>query len=182
MSQPRKTDLILCSVDPATQRNLEGFSISICKEAKKRGWYASADWTKAGIKIHLQNHDQRRLAEIVQALILGAQKDSWTLAIIEKPCRCPTSEEEETKQVDSGQIKWGSLIHEKLTLKLLDRLPQGAFVVSNLFNGTHSIFAEQVLSRRNRRSVWLRAKQAHAAGRLCNVLWSREDFDRYRSR
>jgi hypothetical protein len=80
---------------------------------------------------------------MVQALVRAAEKDGWTLTIIEKSA---PSEAEQAESADSGQIQWGALIHEKLTRKLLNRLPEGAFVVSNCFAGSESIFAECVPS------------------------------------
>ena len=176
---PTKTDLFICSPEPNIRQNIEGASVSICKEAEKRGWYASGRWSKTGIRIRLQNHDKRALADMVQALVRCAEKDCWTLTIIEKSSPL---EAEQADQAGPGQIQWGALIHEKLTRKLLNRLPEGAFVVSNCFAGSESIFAERVPPMRYRAPFWHKAKHARAVGRVCHILWSEEDFDRYRYR
>jgi hypothetical protein len=76
-----KTDLFLCSPEPNTRQGLEGFSVSICKEAEKRGWYASARWIEDGIRIRLQNHDPHALAEMMQALAQGAEKGEGELDV-----------------------------------------------------------------------------------------------------
>src|SRR5262249_44585075 len=148
----------------------------IRNEAKKRGWYASARWIEDGIRIRLQNHDPRALAEMMQALVERAEKDRSTLTIVEKSA----PEAEHVEPTDSGKIQWGALIHEKLSLNLLSKLPEGAFVVSNCFAGSESIFAERVPAIRYRVLLWEKAKHSRAAGRTCHVLWSEKDFDRYR--
>src|SRR6266567_4976918 len=73
-----ETELFLCSPNSKTRRDLEGFSVSICSEAKERGWYTSASWIKNGIRIRLQNYDQLALTEILHALTRAAEKDGCT--------------------------------------------------------------------------------------------------------
>ena len=172
-----ETELYLYSPEPSTRRGLEGVGLSISKQAEKRGWYASARWVDGGITIRLRNHDEHLLAELVQAFVRCAAKEGWTLTIVEKSA---PSEPEQVGRTEAGQIQWGALIHEKLSRKLLNSLPEGAFVVSNCFARSKSIFAERVPGMRYRPGLWQKAKDVGAAGRTCHVLWSEQDFDSYR--
>jgi hypothetical protein len=172
-----ETELCLYSPEPSTRRGLEGVGLSIRKQAEKRGWYASARWIDGGITIRLRNHDEHLLAELVQAFVRCAAKEGWTLTIVEKSV---PSEPKQVGRTESGQIQWGALIHEKLSRKLLNSLPEGAFVVSSCFAHSKSIFAERVPGMRYRSGLWQKAKDVGAAGRTCSVLWSEQDFDSYR--
>jgi hypothetical protein len=172
-----ETELYLYSPEPSTRRGLEGVGVSICKLAQKRGWYASARWIERGIAIRVHNHDEHVLAEYVQAFVRCAQKEGSTVTIVKKSV---PSQPDPVHQTDSGQIQWGALIHEKLSRKLLNSLPEGAFVVSNCFAGSKSIFAERVPGMRYKPGLWQKAKDVGAAGRTCSVLWSEQDFDNYR--
>lgn len=75
------------------------------------------------------------------------------------------------------KIPWGSVLRERLSRKLLMKLPAGAFVVSNgyrPFGGR--LFAEPVGTPESRDAQWARIRTAGAAGRLCYVIWSAAHF------
>jgi hypothetical protein len=172
-----ETELCLYSPDLSTRRELEGVGVSICKLAQKRGWYASARWIEGGIAIRVRNHDEHVLADVMQAFVRFAGKNGWRLTIVKKSV---PSQPDLVCQTDSGQIQWGALIHEKLSRKLLNSLPEGAFVVSICFAGSESIFAERVPGMRYKPGLWQKAKDVGAAGRTCSVVWSEQDFDNYK--
>lgn len=71
----------------------------------------------------------------------------------------------------------GALLREKLTRKLIVSLPSGAYVVSNIYPGGQSAFAEQLGPPRTREGSWKRAVAAGAAQRLCLVVWNADDFN-----
>lgn len=72
----------------------------------------------------------------------------------------------------------GAIVRQRLTRKFLLSLPTGAYVVSNLYPNGRSAFAEQLGDGRNRMNSWNRAVAADAAQRLCQVVWTEEEFNK----
>lgn len=67
----------------------------------------------------------------------------------------------------------------KLTKKILLAAPEGAYLVSNCFQGfstTDSIFEEIVASPQARAEQWERVVTAKADQRLCRVFASQRDY------
>lgn len=76
----------------------------------------------------------------------------------------------------TAPIPWGTLLNEKLTKRLLERLPVGAFVMSTVFGmDGRTVFAERI--GEDRLSLWKRAVTVGASGRACRVFWFQDDFE-----
>src|SRR5438552_1526176 len=43
--------VLSCPPDAATRLDIEDFAVSVCDEARKRGWKVWACWTDAGLKV-----------------------------------------------------------------------------------------------------------------------------------
>jgi len=72
-------------------------------------------------------------------------------------------------------------IRQKLTKKLLMRLPAGSFLVSNCHkaigpNMVTPVFAEKVVSLDDREWQWQRIKERGANGRTCEVYATSEEY------
>jgi hypothetical protein len=68
----------------------------------------------------------------------------------------------------------------KFTLKLLQTVPAGTFVASNILTkGGMPIFAEQVAPLGARQEQWRRIKACGAAQRMCQVFWTKEAFQNW---
>lgn len=66
----------------------------------------------------------------------------------------------------------------KLIKKILLAMPEGAYLVSNCFQGltTASVFEEIVAPPEGREEQWKRVVAARAAGRLCRVFVTQQEY------
>lgn len=73
-------------------------------------------------------------------------------------------------------IQAGEYLRSKLTKKLLNSLPVGAILVSNVFDSAcHPVFCEPVGEPRERDDVWAAAKAVGANNRMVEVVWDPAD-------
>lgn len=69
------------------------------------------------------------------------------------------------------------VISAKLTKKFFMQLPEGFYLVSNLFkNQMQSLFEEEISPPAERDQHWKRIVQAGADQRLCRVFQNKEDY------
>jgi hypothetical protein len=169
-----KTERVLfirCGPSADDRRRIEDFSVAICRHAEKLAWKAQARWTKKGILVRLRNADAALLHELVTSFTHAAERDGLSLQIAEIS-RVASKQ----WRSDNGEIPWGTIIHENLTLRLIRRLPEGALIVSNLLAGGHPILAVRISKNTIALShIWDRARRSGAAGRMCRVAWSETD-------
>ena len=85
-------------------------------------------------------------------------------------------------------LAFGSIIHERLTKRLLMMLPEGAYVLSTISKSTNafeSVFTGPVGPRSDREAVWQRAVEVGADSKICHVVWSEAELvelcDEYRA-
>jgi len=122
--------VLSCPPEPATRLDIEDFAVSVCDEARKRGWKVWACWTDAGLKVRLQNGRVQLLREFVATFVNSATKHGATMSVLEKPQPATL-----IRDIEDGPIVWGTVIHARLTRRLLCALPEGALVAFNLTAG-----------------------------------------------
>lgn len=135
----------------------------------KRGWNSSVHWINRELIIRILNPDLEVIRVYLQAFQEQAQRKGWTLAFAEgsAPGTIPNR--------DRGKIEWGSVRRERLTRTLLDRLPEGAFLASNVLSADGPVFAARIVGS-DRSILWEQAKNSGAAHRLFRLFWSEDDF------
>jgi len=79
-----------------------------------------------------------------------------------------------------AKIPWGTVLPRstRLRKRLLDLLPGSAYVVSRCAFDGRAVFAERM--GRTRAGAWRRAVEANAAGRVCYLAWTAQQFDEER--
>ena len=162
--------VLSCPPDAATRLDIEDFAVSVCDEARKRGWKVWACWTDAGLKVRLQNGRVQLLREFVATFVNSATKHGATMSVLEKPQPATL-----IRDIEDGPIVWGTVIHARLTRRLLCALPEGALVAFNLTAGDRGRFIGRVGSFQTRGEQWKRAQLAGLDGGSCRVLWSEDD-------
>jgi len=151
--------------------DLRQIGFAIQNEAKKSGASCLAGWKDGVLTIAIQGMKPSEVARLATDFTRRVMIDGKTIEITQRDeIPVPGGRWAESNLGPPG------LIRQKLTRKLLFHVPEGAFVVSNCFTGSRSIFAEELGSAETRTQAWLRAVEAGAAGRLCQVVWTQSAF------
>ena|ERR1051326_8099240 len=154
-----------------TPHDVRGIGYAIQGEAKKAGASCLAWWKDGVLTIAIQDMSPSMVARLATDFTRFVTGDGKAIEIIQRD-EIPVP----GGRLAESNLNPHALIRQKLTRKLLFDLPEGAFVVSNCFKGSHSSFAEQLGSAETRSQAWLRAVEARAAGRLCQVVWTESEF------
>jgi hypothetical protein len=119
----------------------------------------------------LDGVNESEVERLVRPYIEAVQrkKGHLTVAQVER-------ESETGKSLSSAPV----LRREKLTKRLLLTLPDGVYVISNLYPNGRSAFAEKLCPQADgagREAAWQRAVSTGAGHRLCQIVTNQEDFD-----
>ena len=148
----------------------EHFAIYLCRVARLSGGTSWAGWGRPTLKIRIQG--------IPRAQVLAAKRMIEDCALRAKLSLDLTEMETLATPLPDvvwGAIKWGTVLKQRLTKRLLLGLPPGACVVVPPLNKKMDacdpgFFA--VMEDENRKDCWRRAVQAKAAYRICRVTWA----------
>lgn len=150
----------------------ESLGLALCEEASRRergGWAGLLESGILKVRIHGMPLDDIR--PLMTAFIESIQRNGATVSLIEQQTGAtplPT--------IHAGEIPWGTVIRQKLTTRLLDLLPEGAYLVLNSYgSGGEGIFAERLGGADTREEVWRRAQLTGASNRLCRLVWTEVD-------
>ncbi len=165
--------LLTCPGEVETRRDVEDFAVSICDQARRRGWKALAQWTDGGLRVWLQNGESENLCALVQPLQAKAIELGATLSYLDEQ---PAAR---IRDIEDAPITWGTVVHARLTRDLLCALPEGAYVASDSDNADCADSLGRVGPFTVRAEQWQRAQLAGLDGGICRVLWSREDFEAF---
>ena len=133
------------------------------------GW-TEADWLKLRVQATPVERTRKAVADALENLPEPLRS---SVAVREEQEVAPTP----LPAVDTGDVPWGTVLHEKLTKRFLGLLPEGCYVLSNCYGGAEQIFSERIGPPNAREVAWRRAKIAGANGRLCRVVWTETDFN-----
>lgn len=108
----------------------------------------------------------------MNAYFAVAERTTKAVAVVEQQV-----EEAPFPNIAAGEIPWGTVLRQKLTKKLLGLLPEGAYVVSTVYNGAEKALSEKLGPPESRETVWRRATLVGANNRLCRLVWTEDDFN-----
>lgn len=161
------------SVDAAARRNLEDLAISICDQARKRGWKACAAWREEQVQVRLQNGELAAVEEFLQPFSARAEKSGAKMTIRAGEGMSPS-----ICALEDAPIVWGTVVQARLTRDLLCGLPEGAFVAATSHDDrAHSI--GRLGPFHVRAQQWQRAQLAGLDGAMCRVFWSGADYEAF---
>ena len=165
--------LISGNQDFASRLTTETVGLSLCLEARHRGGDGWAGWLRTGdLTVRIHGFPLATFHTYMDACFASIGQTASSVRVVEKQV-----EKTPLPNVKAGDIPWGTLIREKLTKKLLKLLPEGAYVVSNLYAGHEEIFAVRLLGKGTRDDLWGRAVRVGANKGLCRLVWTDVDFN-----
>lgn len=165
--------LFTCPTTVLARWSTESLAIGLLDLAKRNHWAAWAGWFGDDLLVRVHNADLDTVRSFVAAIARGAAKQSWDLRIVEK-----SRPAEPLPLIQGLRIPWGTIVQQRLTRELLQCLPAGAVVVSNLRDRYGaSVYSREIPAATDGiPALWAEAKAARVHGRLCRVLWSRIDW------
>jgi len=163
--------LISGKPDWGSRFSVECLGLTMCECAAKRGGKAWAGWLRSdALKIRIQGLPPDEIHTMMVPYYAAVERTGGSLSVVEQqvaPAPLP--------DVAAGEIPWGTVIREKLTRRLLQHLPEGAYIHSN----DHARkLSERLGPLETRETVWKRAKIVGAANRICRVVWTEKDLNR----
>ena len=152
----------------------ESLGLALCEEASRRGGGGWAGWLVSGVlKVRIHGMPLDDIRPLMNGFIESMQRNGATASLIEQQTGATP-----LPNVHAGKIPWGTVIRQKLTKRLLNLFPEGAYLVSNSYcSGGEEIFAERLGGAETREAVWRRAQVTGASNRLCRLLWTEVDFN-----
>jgi len=164
---------ITCPPDAAARRRLEDYALTMCDQARKRGWQACAAWTDDKLKVRFQGGDPQEMREFLDPLAGNAKENGAVSSIFdEEPAGPPIG------HLDDVPFRWGDVVHARLTRDLLSSLPEGAYVAS-VSEEDRAASIGRLGPFQVRAQQWQRAQLAGLEGDMCRVFWSGEDYDAF---
>ena len=152
---------------------VESLGLTLCNQADRQGGADWAEWLKSGVmKVRIHRVPLEEIRRWTNAYYASAEKRAKSVSVVEQQ-----AEETPLPNIAAGEIPWGTVLRQKLTKNLLQMLPEGAYITSNLFSGGEEIFSERLGSLESRETTWRRATLASANNRLCRLLWTEDDFN-----
>jgi hypothetical protein len=165
--------LLADALDATTRRTLEDLAVSICDQARKRGWKACAGWTGEDVKVRLQKGDLAAVEEFLQPFAARAEKSGAKMTLREGEGASPS-----ICALEDAPITWGTVVQARLTRDLLCGLPEGAFVASSAEEDrAHSV--GRLGPFHVRAQQWQRAQLSGLDGAMCRVFWSEADYQAF---
>ncbi len=155
-----------------SRQSAEALSLSLLKQARSCGGSGWAAWTGHGLIVRLHDVASDDLQPIVRAWVDAAQREGESLGIVQQ--RKPA----EPLPDATGEIPWGTIVHARLTKKLLNQVPQRAWVISNCYGrGGEPIFEQRLGPPETREAAWALAVSTGANNRVCRVAWTSVELD-----
>ena len=172
MTTPDETVLVMsCSPDFAARQHLECIAISICETARCTGARAFAQWVGPRLKLRLRGYGDEQVSEALNGFTNWAQRRQYAMHFVRT--RVPTTP---LPDLQVGMLPWGTVTRATLTRALLERLPEGCFVISSILNPDCTpLLRERVGSPAARALLWERAKLLRVTQRRCWLAWDAAD-------
>ena len=159
--------IVACSCNYASRANTEALALGLLNHVIRDGGAGWAGWVNDRLNVRMQNTDFDKLQPIVVAWVHAAERDAESLTIVQQ--RRPKRPLPNPK----AEIPWGTVVHTRLTRKLLNQLPEGAWVISNCYARTgEPIFEQRLGFPDTREAAWHLAIEARANNRICHVAWT----------
>lgn len=175
-NMPAETILLFSTKQDFSSRfYAESIFLSLFETAKPLGGVCWAGWLESGVlKVRIQGISFDEIRVTMNVFLEGSQRDGHSISVIERQ-----AESTPLPNVQAGEIPWGTVIRQKLTKKLLKLLPEGAYLLSNLYsiNTGEEVFSEHLGNAETRESTWRRAVLAGANNRTCRLVWTETDFN-----
>jgi hypothetical protein len=173
-----KTELVLLKVkfgDLLDRHfNKRCFGSKLKKEVAARGGSCIARWAAETLAFAIQGIAPAQIAEIVEPFLDVARKSWRRLDVVQVE-----KEVSPRFKLPDASTCLANIRKEKLTKKLMFELPTGAFIVSNAYYPHFgSVFAQRLGPLESRDTAWKGAVATGTAQRLCQVLWTQDEFVR----
>lgn len=130
LGNPMSTESVLLisgKPDWGSRFSMECLGLGMCECTTRRGGKAWAGWLPSGaLKIRIQGLAPDEIRKMMTAYFSAIERRHGSLSVVEQqvaPAPLPN--------VVAGDIPWGTVICEKLTRRLLQILPEGAYIHSN---------------------------------------------------
>lgn len=173
---PTETILLISPRQDFTSRfYAESIYLSLFETATPLGGVCWAGWLESGVlRVRIQGISLDEIRSTLNVFLEGARSDGNSISVIEQQ-----AEATPLPNVQAGEIPWGTVIRQRLTKKLLMLLPEGAYLMSNLYSPKtgEEVFSEQLGSAETREATWSRAVLAGANNRTCRLVWTESDFN-----
>jgi hypothetical protein len=164
----------LKSGDPSDLHlNEKSFGVDLQHRIAALGGKCIATWADETLTLFIQGIENSALDQLLGLFIEAARRHQRRLEVVQVEQELPAGRE--LPYAYSGPA---SIRREKLTKKLIFQLPPGVFIASNTYPNGRSAFAEKLEASDTRPAAWKRAVSAGAAHRLCQVLWTQEEFSK----
>jgi hypothetical protein len=151
---------------------LKCLGLEIKKAIEAAGGKCLAIWANSILTIVVEGVPPMTIEALLKPFVDSVHKRGGNLSIVQR----------DAAQAPEGGLpadfcQPGAIIRQKLTRTFLFSLDPGAYVVSNLYANGRSIFAEQLGDKRSRKDSWVRARGKGADQKLCQVVWTEEEFE-----
>ena len=124
------------------------------------------------MKVRIQRVPSEEVHLLMNAYFTTAERTAKSVSVVEQQV-----EEMPLPDIAAGDIPWGTVVRQKFTKKLLGLLPEGAYVVSTVYNGSEEALSEKLGPPETREAFWRRAVLAGVNNRLCRLVWTDIDFN-----
>lgn len=144
-----------------------GFALA--EQVKKSGGQARCLRKSEAVTVELTGMGRMDLNALIDAFTDSMSRRNESVAL------CLEQVDDLSSIPGGNSLAHGEYFRGKLTKRLLISLPEGVFVVSNIFGFGQPVFAIRLTAQNDRNEQWIAAVNAGAAQRTCNVLWHAED-------
>ena len=179
-NMPTETILLISTKnqDFVSRFTVEGLGIALSDELSRLGGACWTGWIELGIlKVRIQGVPIDKIRYLMNSCFESEQRKGGTISVVEHQ-----AEVTPLPNVQAGDIPWGTVVRQKLTKKLIKLLPEGAYLLSNVYSSVtgEEKFSVQLGNLATREETWRLAVIAGANNRLCRLVWTEIDFNGFR--